>query len=242
MTVEHLKMLYDYTYWAHGKVWECVLELSDEQLYQPLDYSVGSIHHQLVHTMMAEWIWFSRLQGTSPNAVLNPDDYPTLDDVRAKWVEIEATVRTYLNTLINADLSKSINYRTTEGSDKQMVIGGILSHVVNHSTDHRAQTLAMMHTLGAKTVEQDLIFYLLEKTIRGWKLRSYKRLSRSNVATSLGCKTPCCSIQNDAATVAIHPASSRLLPCKSPVSSAPQYILPAPVWSTTTTTSTAGIR
>jgi uncharacterized damage-inducible protein DinB len=32
--------------------------------------------------------------------------------------------------------------------------------VINHSTDHRAQTLAMLHHLGAPTIGQDFLAYL----------------------------------------------------------------------------------
>jgi uncharacterized damage-inducible protein DinB len=35
----------------------------------------------------------------------------------------------------------------------------VLLHVVNHGTDHRAQTLRLLNDLGIKTVSQDYIFY-----------------------------------------------------------------------------------
>jgi uncharacterized damage-inducible protein DinB len=38
----------------------------------------------------------------------------------------------------------------------------LLMHIANHATDHRAQILAMLHHhFGVKTIEQDMIFYLL---------------------------------------------------------------------------------
>jgi uncharacterized damage-inducible protein DinB len=38
----------------------------------------------------------------------------------------------------------------------------LLIHVVNHATDHRAQILAMLHHhFGVKTIEHDMIFYLI---------------------------------------------------------------------------------
>jgi uncharacterized damage-inducible protein DinB len=38
----------------------------------------------------------------------------------------------------------------------------ILLHLVKHGTDHRAQTLAMLHTLGAETVDHNLIAFSRE--------------------------------------------------------------------------------
>ncbi len=34
--------------------------------------------------------------------------------------------------------------------------------VINHGTDHWAQTLALIHQVGGQTLEQDFIFYAWE--------------------------------------------------------------------------------
>ena len=44
-------------------------------------------------------------------------------------------------------------YHNTKGDQYTNSHHNILLHVVNHSTDHRAQILAMMHFMGAQTVE-----------------------------------------------------------------------------------------
>jgi len=51
MTPEATRKLYNYTYWAFEKVWECITPLTDEQFTQHLDYSLGSIHNQVIHVM-----------------------------------------------------------------------------------------------------------------------------------------------------------------------------------------------
>ena len=161
MTIDLAKMLFDYNYWAHRLMWEkSIATLTDAQFTQTLDYSWGSIHNQVVHTMSAEWMWFSRLQGTSPEAMFDPADYPTREAVRSRWDAVETMVRDYLDNLKEGDLTSPFSYSTTSGNTYTQVKGEIMAHVVNHGTDHRAQTLAMLHHLGAPTVEQDLIFYL----------------------------------------------------------------------------------
>lgn len=159
--LSHIKRLYDYTYWAHQRVWQhAILPLSDEQYHRPLTYSIGSIHQQLVHTMSAEWIWFSRMRGEAPRAMLNPADFADRSAVRARWDEVEAMVRAYLETLSEADLDRRFEYHTTRGTPDSQPLSEVLLHVVNHGTDHRAQILAQIHTMGGATIEQDLIFYL----------------------------------------------------------------------------------
>lgn len=163
MNVDNIHQLYDYNYWAHRRVWSCVIQLSDEQFKRPLDYSIGSIHAQVVHTMSAENVWFTRLRGASPESMYAADDFPTFDSIRQQWDNIEADVRSYLSTLDESMLASDLHYSTTSGKSHATSVWGILMHVANHGTDHRAQTLAMLHQVGGPTIDQDLIRYLREQ-------------------------------------------------------------------------------
>lgn len=162
---DHIRMLVDYTYWAHKRIWtNAILPLSEAQYRQPLDYSVGSIHEQLVHTMGAEWLWLSRVKGVSPSAILNPDDFVDRHAVRARWDMVEEEMRAFLDKLPEDLSSQIVTYITTTGTPYTQRVSDILLHVVNHGTDHRAQMLAMIHKLGGQTIDQDLIAYLREQS------------------------------------------------------------------------------
>lgn len=163
MTADYFRLLFDYHYWALDRVWTCIDALTPEQFVQPLDYSVGSIRNQVVHTMAAEWLWMSRIQGTSPDYFPQGEDYASAAAVRARWAEQEAEYRAYAAALTDTELERICDYRTTAGKPLSAQVGHILLHMVNHTTDHRAQILAMLHGMGAPTVEQDLIFYLRER-------------------------------------------------------------------------------
>ncbi len=139
------------------------MELSEEQLMQPHDYSIGSIHAQLVHTMSAEWLWLSRIKGTSPSAFPSAEQYPTREAIRARWDEIEADWRAYLDALTDDKLTEITDYNNLSGKPQRTLLAEILMHVANHGTDHRAQTLALLHRVGGRTFEQDVIFYVREK-------------------------------------------------------------------------------
>jgi uncharacterized damage-inducible protein DinB len=165
MDVKTIQQLYDYNYWAHARVWDCVVKLSEEQLMRPLDYSIGSIHAQLVHTMSAESVWFDRIRGDSPPGMFDPSDFPTRHAIRTAWDAIEQRVRHFLQSLDSDTLSGDIIYQRTNGEPKTTPLLGILLHLVNHGTDHRAQTLAMIDRVGGETVAQDLIFYLRQQWV-----------------------------------------------------------------------------
>ncbi|MEL6272577.1 MAG: DinB family protein, partial [Chloroflexota bacterium] len=160
MNIETVKMLYDYTYYARDLLWDCVTDLSEEQYRQPQTYSVGSVHQQVVHMVSAEYIWFSRLNGTSPGRMFDSSDFSTREDVRDRWREVEQSVRTYLDKLTDDALNETFSYKHTSGKPYTQPIIHPLLHVVNHATDHRSQIFAIIHQMGGRTVEHDLIFYL----------------------------------------------------------------------------------
>lgn len=163
MDLALIRMLYDYNYAAHHKVWDCVTELTAEQFTRNLNYSWGSVRGQVVHVMSAEWVWFSRLQGTSPAAMLAEKDFHTRDQIHAKWNEIQTFALSYIDNLTADELGGEFSYQDTKGQAHTNFVSHILLHVINHSTDHRAQILAMIHQLGGRTVEQDLILYLRQR-------------------------------------------------------------------------------
>ena len=47
--------LFDYNFWAG------VEQLSTSQFDQPTDYSIGSVHEQVVHMLEVEWLWLRSL-------------------------------------------------------------------------------------------------------------------------------------------------------------------------------------
>lgn len=164
MNVNTFRRLFDYNYWAHKRVWDCVLELSEAQYTQPSDYSMGSVYEQVVHTMGVEWLWLERMRGISLDEIPQPSLYPTRDAVRAQWDKVEASWRAYIDKLTDAQLNDTVVYISIKGhAQRTSVIWEALAHVLNHGTDHRAQTLALIHQRGGRTVEQDLVLYSWEK-------------------------------------------------------------------------------
>jgi len=162
MNLETLQRLFDYTYWAHRRVWGCVEQLSDAQYTRPLDYSIGSIHEQVVHMMSAEAVWINRMKGTPLGGMFDPADYPDRAAVRQKWDAVEQELRTFLAGMTDAQLSRTFSYTNLRGEPFTNRHDEILLHMVNHGTDHRAQILAMIHHMGGQTLEQDLVLFVRE--------------------------------------------------------------------------------
>lgn len=163
MNADAIRHFYDYHIALNHRVWnECIMPLREEQFLQDLAYSIGSIRNQTVHMMDVDDGWFARLQNQPRPPVLEPENFQDRAAVREYWNQVETGMRDYLQTLQDADLWESVTYATRRMGNVTTPRWQILLHVVNHSTDHRAQLLAMLFQLGAPTLEQDFMLYLWE--------------------------------------------------------------------------------
>src|SRR5579859_3344745 len=148
--------LYAYTFWADRRVWGCVAQLTEEQFVSELGFSYGSLRDQCIHIMSVESWWFEFLRTGKIN-FLNMDDYPTRAAVRAKWDSVEREVTAYLSSLSAADLERDVRPDWWDETRKPVRAWQAMLQVANHSTDHRAQTLATIHMLGGQGVEQEYL-------------------------------------------------------------------------------------
>jgi uncharacterized damage-inducible protein DinB len=152
MNADGFRQLYDYHFTVNRRIWDkCIVSLSDEQFDRDLPYSIGSIHNQTVHMMSIDERWFSGLRGEELPDFLKSADYPDRAAVRLYWDSVEGKMRDYLARLSDEGLSAPVD---------DLQAWQILIHVANHGTDHRAQVLAMLNSLGVKTFPQDFIFHL----------------------------------------------------------------------------------
>lgn len=137
------------------------MALSEAQFLEPLTYSQGSIRNQLVHTMWADEVWLTRLIGELSPTYL-AEAFQDRASIQQHWHTVSQRWHAVLSGFSDEALVRVFAYKNTNGQLYHQTALQILLHVVNHATDHRAQTLAMMHTLGATTVEQDFIIFLRE--------------------------------------------------------------------------------
>ncbi len=156
MTPDAFRRLYDYHFTLNRRLWErAIAPLSSAQFRQTVTYSVGSVRNQVVHMMNMEERWFCALRGRPVPGLLNPVHFGTAAKVRARWDTIEGDIGDTLAGLTDDALQRPIT-DTMAGWE-------VLWHVLNHGTDHRAQTLAILAQLGVETFAQDYALYRMGK-------------------------------------------------------------------------------
>jgi uncharacterized damage-inducible protein DinB len=160
MNANAFRHFYDYHFTENRKMWDTYISsLSHEQFTQDEDYSHGSIRNQIVHLMSVDDTWFSGLRGLDIPEPLNPANFGDRKIIRAYWDNVEQKMRDFLAKLRDEMLFEK---PFADGEDKDLILWQVLLHVVNHSTDHRAQILRLLNDLGVRTVSQDYIFFVYD--------------------------------------------------------------------------------
>jgi uncharacterized damage-inducible protein DinB len=160
MNADGIRHFYNYHFTINRAIWDhCIMELTDEQFLQDVQYSLGSVKNQVVHLMSVDEAWFCDIRGIEFSEHLHPQDLTTREEIRHYWNRVETDMRQYLARLTDDMLMQK---PIAEGEDKDLFLWQILLHVVNHGTDHRAQLLRLLHDYGIKTPPQDYIFYVYD--------------------------------------------------------------------------------
>jgi uncharacterized damage-inducible protein DinB len=163
MNADAFRHLYNYHFSENRILWnKCVESLTFEQFMQEVDYSHGSIRNQIVHIISVDNTWFCPLAGEEVPEMLDPINYPGWGSIRIEWDKVEQKMRGYLAELRDDML---FDKPFAQEEDKDLIVWQVLLHVVNHGTDHRAQTLRILHDMGIKTTSQDYIFYVYDHPV-----------------------------------------------------------------------------
>jgi uncharacterized damage-inducible protein DinB len=160
MNLQELSTLLDYHYWARDRVLAAADGLTPEQLTRDLGSSFRSVRDTLAHIYAAEWAWCGRWNGQAPTTLVPADQFPNVATLRAKWLELEGSVRAVLERMGKQGLDSVIEYKMLSGEPRASIFWHMVQHVVNHASYHRGQVTTMMRQLGATPPQgMDLITF-----------------------------------------------------------------------------------
>ena len=159
MGINSFRQLADYNHWANRRLYAVALEMPDEQYRRPTGVFFGSLHGTLNHLLLTDLIWLKRLTGEGEHpdrldAILFED---RKDLARARMAE-DARLIKVIGGYSEADLDKTVSYRTMSGQPHQQPLREILLHLFNHQTHHRGQAHACCSILtGTEPPSPDLL-------------------------------------------------------------------------------------
>jgi uncharacterized damage-inducible protein DinB len=157
--VRGIQELYRYNAWANGRVFGAASSLGPEDFTRDLGNSYPSVRDTLLHIVWAEWLWLQRWNGVSPKDIFHAADFPNLDAVKARWLEVDLEHRAFLDVLTDERLLAVVRYVNLEGPTWEYLLWRQMYHVVNHSTYHRGQLTTMLRQLQAAPVPTDFLVF-----------------------------------------------------------------------------------
>src|SRR5215204_4167395 len=162
MNKQDILLLYKYNQWSTNKILTALLNVTQEQFLASAAFPHGGLRSTLVHALFAEWIWRQRWEGFSPTVRLKPDDFPTSESLQARWGEEQKLLMAFVENVAEERLNSMVSYKATDGSPHAEILWQIMTHVVNHGTQHKTEAAAMLTDFGQSPGDIDMILFWRE--------------------------------------------------------------------------------
>jgi uncharacterized damage-inducible protein DinB len=145
MNALSLKFLWQYMVYADQQILTATNTVGDEAYGKPLPMSMGSLHKQVVHAILAQETWLQRLNGQDapyPTGV----EFPRVE-VAERWNAVHERLTAFANEQTDESLKKEIRATTRIGKIMTPV-WVVMAHVADHATYHRGHINTMVKQLG----------------------------------------------------------------------------------------------
>ena len=162
MNKPDITLLYKYNQWANAKILSAVSNVTNEQFLAGASFPHGGLRGTLTHALFAEWIWRHRWEGTSPVIRLKPEDFPRFESLRARWMDEEKLLMSFVDKVTDEKLNSHFLYTATDGSPYERILWHTMLHLVNHGTQHRSEAAALLTDFGQSPGDIDFVYFLSE--------------------------------------------------------------------------------
>ncbi|HEY3523754.1 MAG TPA: DinB family protein [Candidatus Limnocylindrales bacterium] len=160
MQQSDLLILFGHLYWIRDRILDAADEV-DVPLTDPHPVTIRDLRRTLIHELDVEWSWRRRLQQADRtdfprhDGELDPDDFPTIESIRAWWTTDEAEMRAWLATLSDAELAGpcGVERRTSHP------LWFHLQHVYTHGLQQFSDAATLLTAAQASPGEIDFLEY-----------------------------------------------------------------------------------
>ena len=163
MNKQDIQLFCQYNSWANKIILDATAQVSEEQFLAPASYPHGGLRSTLTHALFAEWIWRKRWQGESPSTRIKPEDFPTFESLRARWMTEEKELQAFVDSLTDEKLNETFHFKNTHGDEMENILWQAMMHMFNHGTQHRSEAAAMLTDFNHSPGDLDLIMFLRER-------------------------------------------------------------------------------
>jgi uncharacterized damage-inducible protein DinB len=139
--------------------------LTKEQFEQDTRFPIHSIKETLVHTLSAEFAYRMRCSGQQYTP-LKMEAFADLAAVRAAWQKEEAEMRAYLSRVTDEELNQAVTYKVSTGEEYTRLRLTLLTQLLFHSMQHRAEVAQMLTEFGHSPGNIDYTVFRAERKLQ----------------------------------------------------------------------------
>lgn len=165
MSVTLVRDLYAYHRWANHRLFDVAAALGEEACARELGthWSVPTLRKMFAHLYAADANWLQRWKGISPPG--SPFiDMASMSEVRTRWNALEAEQQAFVEALDEAGLTRTVEYKNSQGQAFRAPLGVLLQHVANHATHHRSEIATMLTIVSGSPPDTGINTWELART------------------------------------------------------------------------------
>jgi uncharacterized damage-inducible protein DinB len=150
--------LFDYSYWATGRILAAAESLPQESFVAPSEITYRNLRDTLVFALDVERSWRRRIRGEPPSrweGELRPDDFPTVRSITDTWRQDEAEMRSWLEGLDEEEIEAQIEL----GPKDRFPLWVFLLHILTHTAHQRRDAVILLERAGGSPPEIDFLYY-----------------------------------------------------------------------------------
>lgn len=160
MNIKNIHLMYEYNYWANGRILSAAKNITPEQLLAPAEFPYGNLRATLVHIIDAEYGWRGLFEENKFGEDIKPEEFADIPSIAERFHIEEQAMRAYLNGLTDADVEGHKKYTADNGEPRDRILWHCLYHVVNHGSQHRSEAAAMLTSFNASPGNLDFTVFL----------------------------------------------------------------------------------
>ena len=170
---DHFRLLLDYNRWANGVILGRAKQASESDYLTAVEgLSFGSLHATLVHIVTSEIVWLARWNGEMPpERIANArqsdriatTEITTLEQVAALWEEVARRMQEFAQALTDESVAALLAYQDLSGNPHEQPLTHLITHVVTHGTQFRAEAAVRLTQLGLSPGDFDFIFFVRQQ-------------------------------------------------------------------------------
>jgi uncharacterized damage-inducible protein DinB len=165
MLKEYIVEMYDFNCWGNDLLLGKAAALTPEQFEQDTRFPIHSIKETMVHTLSAEYAYRMRCSGQGFTGLKN-EDFADLAAVRNRWEQEKADMHSYLASASDEELSATVTYKVSTGEEFTRLRRTLLTQLLFHSMQHRAEVAQMLTEAGHSPGNIDYTVYRAENKLQ----------------------------------------------------------------------------